>query len=222
MCGRFTLTVPLQKIEERFDIEDTTLEDYEPSFNIAPGQNVAAVINDGAKNRLGVLTWGLVPHWASDPNIGYKMINARAETAHTKNSFKRPLETQRCILPADSFYEWKTENGKKQPYRIRLAGESLFALAGLWEKWEKKEGDKRFTCTILTIEANAFMEGLHHRMPVILKEELESTWLDPGIQDHHALQNCLAPIDSSIMEAYPVSKAVNNVKNNAEDLLNPL
>ncbi len=134
MCGRFTLTLPLQHIEQRFHIDSTAIQDYHPGYNIAPGQDIAVVISDGRRRRLGKLKWGLVPFWADDPKIGYKMINARSETAPTKNSFKRPLQRQRCIIPADSFYEWAKEDGKKQPYRIYLQDQNVMGLAGLWEK----------------------------------------------------------------------------------------
>ncbi|WP_026701689.1 SOS response-associated peptidase [Salibacterium aidingense] len=221
MCGRFTLTLSLNDIQERFSIQATTITDYQPDYNVSPGTAIAAIISDGTKNRLGTLKWGLVPFWADDPKIGYKMINARSETAPTKNSFKRPLQQQRCIIPADSFYEWTTEKGKKQPYRIYLKDQKAFGLAGLWEKWEG-DRDTLYTCTILTTAANTFMKKLHDRMPIILTQERESLWLDPSIQDTDTIQACMTAVDGDRMTAYPVSTDVNSPNNQGATLIEPI
>src|SRR5690625_3071709 len=163
------------KIRQRFDI-DREIADYGPSYNIAPGQNVLAVIHDGNDRRAGYLRWGLVPFWAKDEKIGYKMINARSETIHKKPSFKHLLLRKRCIVVADSFYEWKKTETGKAVQRIHLPNERLFGFAGLWDKWEGEQGNL-FTCTLLTKDANEFLQPIHHRMPIILSEENEETWL---------------------------------------------
>ena len=223
MCGRFTLFAPYYEIIDRFDIESAFAEnDYIPSYNIAPSQQVVAIINDGRKNRLGHLRWGLIPPWAKDEKIGYKMINARAETVAEKPSFRKAFQKQRCIIPADSFYEWKKEDGKKIPMRIKLKTDELFAIAGLWESWKSPEGKVIHTCTAITTKPNDLMKPIHDRMPVILKREDEAAWLDPRKNDVDFLGNMLLPFDEGQMDAYSVSSAVNSPKNNEESLIVPI
>ncbi|MCM3711316.1 SOS response-associated peptidase [Sporosarcina luteola] len=223
MCGRFTLFAPYYDIIDRFDIESAFAEsDYIPSYNIAPSQQVVAVINDGRKNRLGHLRWGLIPPWAKDEKIGYKMINARAETVAEKPSFRRAFQKQRCILPADSFYEWQRKDGEKIPMRIRLKNDELFAIAGLWESWKSPDGKVIHTCTAITTAPNELMKPIHDRMPVILKREDEAAWLDPLNDDVDFLGNMLRSFDEKQMDAYSVSSAVNSPKNNEANLIVPV
>ncbi len=223
MCGRFTLFAPYYEIIERFDIESAFPEsDYIPSYNIAPSQQVVAIINDGRKNRLGGLRWGLIPPWAKDEKIGCKMINARAETVAEKPSFRKAFQKQRCILPADSFYEWQRKDGKKIPMRIKMKTDELFAIAGLWESWQSPDGKVIYTCTAITTEPNDLMEPIHDRMPVILKREDEAAWLNPRIDDVDFLGNMLRPFDENQMDAYSVSSAVNSPKNNEASLIVPV
>ncbi|WP_040229014.1 SOS response-associated peptidase [Bhargavaea cecembensis] len=223
MCGRFTLYVSYSELVERFAAAGSAFpeSDYAASYNIAPTQQVVAVINDGSKNRLGHLKWGLIPRWADDPKIGSRLINARAETVAEKPSFREAFRKRRCLIPADSFYEWqKTDNGKK-PMRIRLKGEEVFALAGLWETWVFPEGERIHSCTAITTKPNSLMAGIHDRMPVILPREREQEWLDPENRDADALLALLAPYDAGRMEAYEVSSAVNSPKNNSPELIVP-
>ncbi|WP_252502563.1 SOS response-associated peptidase [Sporosarcina sp. Marseille-Q4943] len=223
MCGRFTLFAPYYEIIDRFDIESAFSEnDYIPSYNIAPSQQVAAIINDGHKNRLGHLRWGLIPPWAKDEKIGYKMINARAETVAEKPSFRKAFQKKRCILPADSFYEWQRKDGEKIPMRIKLKNDELFAIAGLWESWESPNGTVIHTCTAITTEPNELVKPIHDRMPVILRREDEAAWLDLRNDDVDFLGNMLRPFDEKQMEAYSVSSAVNSPKNNEESLIVPV
>lgn len=221
MCGRFTLLADFSAIIDRFDIEAAIEEElYHPSFNIAPSQSVLAVINDGSKNRLGYLRWGLVPPWAEDEKIGWKMINARAETLAQKPSFRDAFKKRRCLILADSFYEWKRhENHSKTPMRIKLRSDELFAMAGIWERWKSPKGNTVFTCSIITTAPNELMEDIHDRMPVILKPEVEQTWLDPSIQDINQLNQLLQPFPEKWMEAYEVSNLVNSPKNNSPSLI---
>lgn len=221
MCGRFTLLADFSAIIDRFDIEAAIEEElYHPSFNIAPSQSVLAVINDGSKNRLGYLRWGLVPPWAEDEKIGWKMINARAETLAQKPSFRDAFKKRRCLILADSFYEWKRhENHSKTPMRIKLRSDELFAMAGIWERWKSPKGNTVFTCSIITTAPNELMEEIHDRMPVILKPEVEQTWLDPSIQDINQLNQLLQPFPEKWMEAYEVSNLVNSPKNNSPSLI---
>lgn len=221
MCGRFTLTATIEEIIDRFEIqaflED---EDYSPSYNIAPSQSVLAVINDGNSNRMGFLKWGLIPPWAKDMSIGNKMINARAETLSEKPSFRNAFKKKRCLIIADSFYEWKQQEGKgKTPMRIKLKGEELFAMAGIWESWKSPVGTPLYSCSVITTEPNELMKDIHDRMPVILKPNDEKIWLDPSISDLNYLNQFLIPLDENLMDAYEVSSLVNSPKNNSIDLI---
>ncbi|MGG3467118.1 SOS response-associated peptidase [Neobacillus pocheonensis] len=221
MCGRFTLTASMEEIIERFLIDSFLEEEaFSPSYNIAPSQSVLAVINDGKSNRMGFLKWGLIPPWAKDMSIANKMINARAETLSEKPSFRNAFKKKRCLIIADSFYEWKRQEDKtKTPMRIKLKNEELFAMAGLWEQWKSPEGKSIFSCSVITTNPNELMADIHDRMPVILKPENEKTWLDPSISDVHFLNQLLVPFDKNLMEAYEVSALVNSPKNNSVELI---
>ncbi|MFD1927031.1 SOS response-associated peptidase [Sporosarcina siberiensis] len=223
MCGRFTLFAPYFDIIERFDIETAFEEqDYIPSYNIAPSQQVVALINDGTKNRLGYLRWGLIPPWAKDPKIGYKMINARSETLDEKPSFQNAYKKKRCIIPADSFYEWQKVGSEKVAMRFKLKSNELFGIAGLWESWTSKDGNVLNTCTVITTKPNPLVEKVHNRMPVMLRPEDEADWLNPSIKDTDFLGNILRPFDENQMEAYAVSSEVNSPKNNEKSLIIPI
>ncbi len=220
MCGRFTLIHGLEDILYYYNINETDIP-YQISFNIAPSQAVTAVISDGTANRIGQLRWGLVPSWAKEAKIGYKMINARAETIDEKPAFKKLLSRRRCLIPADSFFEWKKTADRKIPMRIHLKDEPIFSFAGLWDRWEK--GDKPLhTCTIITTKANALMSDIHERMPVILNKESEEEWLNPELKDPKQLKSLLIPYDSAGMEAYEVSSIVNSPKNNQPEIILPV
>ncbi|MDL5141564.1 SOS response-associated peptidase [Bacillus atrophaeus] len=221
MCGRFTLFSEFDDILEQFDIDQFLPEDeYDPSYNVAPSQNILTIINDGSSNRLGKLRWGLIPPWAKDEKIGYKMINARAETLAEKSSFRKPLISNRCIIPADSFYEWKRLDPKtKIPMRIKLKSTNLFAFAGLYEKWNSPQGNPIYSCTIITTKPNELMEDIHDRMPVILPHDNQKTWLNPQNTDAAYLRSLLLPYDADDMEAYQVSSLVNSPKNNSPELI---
>jgi putative SOS response-associated peptidase YedK len=223
LCGRFTLTASLAEIAERFDaVYSIKPEDFSPSYNIAPSQSVLAVINNGKTNRMGFLRWGLIPPWAKDISIGYKMVNARAETLTEKPSYRQAFYKRRCLIVADSFYEWKQINNQKIPMRILLKSHGLFAMAGLWEHWTSPDGNSIFSCTIITTKPNQLMASIHDRMPVILKPEDEKIWLNPSIRDPHVLKSLLKPYDSERMKAYEVSPLVNSPKNNSPELIQPI
>src|SRR5262245_7474343 len=181
MCGRFTLTAPRQALKNLFPLFD--FPEVPPNYNVAPTQAVLAVrVPHGQdKPAPALLKWGLVPGWADDPAIGNRMINARAETAADKPSFRAAFRKRRCLVLADGFYEWQKVGGKKQPYLIRLRGGEPFAFAGLWEHWER-DGRAVESCTILTTDANGLVKPLHDRMPVILAPQDFALWLDPKVQ----------------------------------------
>ena len=221
MCGRYSLFADYPVLIERFHIEETAIDEgqYAPSYNVAPSQQIVAVINDGNKNRLGTLRWGLIPPWAKDERIGYKMINARSETVAEKPSFRNAFKKKRCLVVADSFYEWQRKDGEKIPMRIKLKTGEPFAFAALWESWKAPDGKTVNTCSILTTEANSLMKSIHDRMPVILTKEDEKIWLDPHVEDIEILKGLLKPYKAEEMEAYRVSEEVNSPKNNKPELI---
>lgn len=224
MCGRFQLSVKGKEISERFltelfdELHRPPAEGAKspPGFNCAPMQWLPVITNT-EPHRISYLRWGLVPLWAKDASAAAKMINSRAETVREKPSFRKAFASRRCLVPANGFYEWKKETG--QPYRIFLRNEKLFAMAGLWEQWTSSEGDVIRTFSILTTEANGLIRGVHHRMPVILPREKEQIWLKSS--DENELEVLLSPYPENEMDMYPVSRAVNNVRNDDERLIRP-
>ena len=219
MCGRYTLATPVERLAEEFGFENSSVE-LPPNYNVAPTQGVAAVLEEGGQRRLEVLRWGLIPPWADDPQIGSRMINARAETAPEKPSFRRAFRDQRCLIPADGFYEWKRTNGSKQPYYIHMKEGRPFAFAGLWESWKDEDGPEIRSCTILTTRPNALAGEIHDRMPVILAADTYDVWLDPA-SDRDELTGLLAPYPEDEMEAYAVSRFVNSPSNNDPRCIEP-
>ncbi|WP_409296713.1 SOS response-associated peptidase [Peribacillus sp. SCS-26] len=219
MCGRYTLTEGLQQLQAKFEFDFP--EELIPHYNIAPSQNILAVTAEGSARRGNLMRWGLIPFWAKDAKIGYKMINARSEGIDTKPSFKGPFRHKRCLILADGFYEWKREGKEKQPYRFIMKDEAPFAFAGLYDDWNKGENPVR-SCTIITTEANSMTRDVHDRMPVILPPESYSDWLDPELHDAAVLKSLLVPYPADKMDKYQVSTLVNSPKNNTPDLLSPL
>lgn len=222
MCGRFALISPDQDLAVQFDLPSVPA--LAPRYNIAPTQPVAVVrVAAGAATReLALLHWGLVPFWAQDPKIGARMINARAETAAEKPSFRAAFRRRRCLVVADGFYEWQKLNGGKQPFFIRLQDGRPFAFAGLWESWRGQDDAVLESCTLLTTEPNDLMRALHNRMPVILPEQDYALWLDPQVQQVERLQPLLQPYPAQEMIAYPVSRRVNSPANDDPLCIEPL
>ncbi|MGM7703317.1 SOS response-associated peptidase [Pseudalkalibacillus sp. Hm43] len=222
MCGRFTLTAEIDLLMDWFDIDEFAPGfDLQPRYNIAPSQDIVAIVSNEGKRRAGFLKWGLIPFWAKDPSIAYKMINARAETVPEKPSFKHAFKRRRCIIPADGFYEWKKEGKQKQPKYIKMKNDKPFGFAGLWEKWKDEQGNPVHTCTILTTEPNDLMEDIHNRMPVILPKDDYSKWLEwDGEQE--ALVDMMQPFEASDMMAYNVSTIVNSPRNEVPECIEEL
>lgn len=218
MCGRFSLSAEPAELIKRFGIQTFTF-DFLPSYNIAPGQNIPAILSDQGERRMGQLHWGLIPSWAKDESIGYKMINAKAETIQEKPSFRTLFVRKRCLIPVDGFYEWKKTPDGKQPMRIVMKNREPFGLAGLFDTWFKPNGQKVHSCTIITTEPNKIMEDIHERMPVIIGKEHEELWLNRDFSDTLVLQSLLQPYDEQQMEAYPVSSIVGNVRNNHSECI---
>lgn len=211
MCGRFALTSSALTLGKQLntDIRITLKQ----RFNIAPSQKVLVVRVHPRQNKREstFLRWGLIPSWADDPSIGSRLTNARAETAATKPSFRTSFRRQRCLIPANGFYEWSNMHGRKQPHYIRLQSNEPFAFGGLWDTWAR-DGEKRETCTILTCSANALMKPIHPRMPVVIQPHRFDTWLDPTQTDAAALSQDLHTFPSESTAIYPVSNHVNNVQ----------
>jgi len=218
MCGRYTLATPAERLAGEFGLV-TPLPELQPSYNVAPMQEVAAVLADDWGRRLETLRWGLIPSRADDPGIGARMINARSETVAEKPSFRRAFKDRRCPIPADGFYEWQWTNGGKQPYYFHTEDHQPCALAGLWESWSR-EGEETHSCTIFTTNANDLVAEIHHRMPVILPPEDHDLWLDPDAHEPDLLLPLLRPYPAGDMQAYPVSRKANKPSNNEPAALN--
>jgi putative SOS response-associated peptidase YedK len=216
MCGRYYLISPAELVATRFHAGEPP--PFRPRYNLAPQQDAPVVVDGGAR-KFVLMRWGLVPSWSKDPAAGYKMINARAETAPEKPSFRGPFRKQRALIPADGFYEWKREGTGKTPFALRLASREPFAMAGLWDRWRAPDGAELLSFTILTTSANAFVAGVHDRMPVILRSEAEAAWLDPASLPE-ALRALLVPY-AGTMEAVPLGTAVNNPRNDGPEILRP-
>ena len=224
MCGRFTLTVDPDELREAlpgFAIPSGMA----PRYNIAPSQPVAVIANDG-KNQVDFYTCGLIPSWAKDPQIGSRMINARAESLTEKPSFRNAFKYRRCLILADGFYEWQAheDRGKvsKTPMYIRMKNSDIFAFAGLWDRWNSPDGSEVLSCTIITTEPNDFMKAIHNRMPVILPKESYAQWLDTEEKDPAGLQGLLKAYPAEQMIAFPVSRKVNDPASDTPECIRPL
>lgn len=222
MCGRFTLVAPGDAIAELFNLAETP--DISPRYNIAPTQPVAGIRisqSSGAR-ELTHFHWGLIPRWAKDTSFGSKLINARSETAAEKPSFRTAMRYRRCLIPSDGFYEWKKLDGGKQPMRIQIQGGGVFAIAGLWEHWQSRDGSEIESCTLLTTDPNDKLRTIHNRMPVILHPDDFDLWLDPEVQDPAAVQPLMTAYPAEDMSFYPVSTYVNSPYNEDPGCIEPL
>ncbi len=222
MCGRFTLSTPAQTLQKLFDLPE--VRELTPRYNIAPSEMLATVrLPEGKPSReLALLRWGLIPPWADDPDVGNRMINARAETVATSPAFRGAFRRRRCLVPADGFYEWQRQGRQKQPFYLHMRDGSPFAFAGLWEHWKGPEGQVIESCTLITTEPSDLVRPVHNRMPVILAPDDYALWLDPGVQDVEALKALLRPYPPVQMEAYPVSQMVNSPANDDPACVVPL
>ncbi|QZY30152.1 SOS response-associated peptidase [Nocardioides coralli] len=244
MCGRYASSRKPEDLVEEFEVVDSRVEQpLEPDYNVAPTKEVYAVMErkpsrdseEDPQRQLRTLRWGLVPSWAKDPGIGNRLINARMETVAEKPSFKRAFAARRCLLPADGYFEWyptsqRTAAGKpaKQPFFIRPQDGGVLAMAGLYEIWRDPTRDDddpdrfRWTCTVLTTEAEDAVGHIHDRMPLMVERERWGTWLDPRVSGADDLLGLLVPAAPGQLEAFPVSARVSNVRNNGPDLVEPI
>lgn len=208
MCGRFSITPSKQQIEERFHA--TMNAEWKPNYNVAPTQQVPIILNENPR-EIVMARFGFVPAWAKDEKIGYKLINAKAETILEKPTYKAAAKHHRCLVIADGFYEWKKVLGSKEPYRIVMKKNKLFAFAGIWNI---KDG--KYSFSVITCKPNSLVKKIHDRMPVILPENKELAWLE---KDRDQAIKLLQPISASSLKAYRVSSDVGNVRNNSEELI---
>lgn len=222
MCGRFTLFEADKILSKEFGVSG--FPPLSPRYNIAPSQPVAAVraAPAGAGRELALLRWGLIPSWSKDPAIGNRLINARAETAREKPSFRNAFRRHRCLIPASGFYEWQRQERGKQPYFVRMRDGRPFAFAGLWDRWESADEGAIETCTILTTAPNAVLAPIHDRMPVILPPAEYARWLDPSLRDTDSLAPLLVPFPPDDILAFPVSPRVNPPTIDDEKCIAPL
>jgi len=223
MCGRFVQAHDGAEYAEHFGAVLSVSEALAPSWNVAPTDSVYAVAEHEERRLLGTFRWGLIPWFAKDIKIGARHINARAETVHSKASFKDSLTNRRCLIPADGFYEWEPkETGGKVPHYLFSKDGSPLALAGLWASWRDEEGVRLTSCTVITTAPNQLVAPIHERMPVVLPAARWDQWLDPEFADIESLRAMLIPIGSDAMAEYPVSTLVNKVANNYVECIAPL
>ena len=240
MCGRYDLIATIAELAARFGVPSRELSvpvtlnqgtEWQPRYNIAPTQHNPVVLGasggNNGHNHLQLMQWGLVPDWSREPKVTYSTINARAETVASKPTFRKPLSTQRCLVPATGYFEWvESARQGKQPYRIQLRHESsgpdgvepIFAFAGLYDIWQGPGGEELHSYTIVTTKANEALSAIHSRMPVILPRELEEAWLEGDNRDIERLISLLQPYPEEKMIAYPVSRLVNSPMNDGREL----
>lgn len=222
MCGRFAFFSSHEAMIRLFGLPPGTAA-VEPRWNIAPTQYVPTVrVDHDGVRRLALLYWGLIPGWAKERAIGARMINARAETVAEKPSFRTALRRRRCLVLASGYYEWQATPDGKQPYFIRRGDGDPFAMAGLWESWIETPGEPPLeSCTIITTEAAPPLDRIHHRVPVVLPQAAHARWLEPREPDVEALRALLTPPETGSLVAEPVSRRVNNARNEGPDLVLP-
>jgi len=223
MCGRYLLKTALEELARIFGF--TERPNLMPRYNIAPTLEVPVIRQrrePAGQRSIAALRWGLVLPWADDPKAGPPLINARAETLLEKPAFRGAAQKRRCLVPADGYYQWKEGDASKQPYLIARRDRAPFAFAGLWERWGPRHDPAAAldSFTIITADANEFLSGFHHRMPVVLTPEDYATWLDPDSPVDAAL-DLLTPAANDLLEAVPLDRAVNSNRAEGADLLIP-
>ncbi|MDA7979896.1 MAG: SOS response-associated peptidase [Pirellulales bacterium] len=216
------MKTPLAEVGQYFDVRETV--EIPARFNIAPTQNVPVVRlgqNSGGDRELAPLRWGLIPSWASDPAVGSRNINARAETVTERPTFRSAFQRRRCLIPADGFIEWTVDGRVKQPHYIKLRSGEPFAFAGLWETWGQGE-DLAQSFAIITTDANDVLRPLHERMPVILPPPAYGKWLDRDEHNTDELLELLRPYPSREMQYFAISTRVNSPRHDDPECLEPV
>ena len=221
MCGRFAFYSPREAVARLFGVADAP--EVEPRYNIAPTQFVATVREAGGPRAVAMLYWGLVPFWAKEQSIGARMINARSETLGEKPSFRNAFKRRRCLVLADGYYEWQRSGAIKQPYFISFEDGEPFGMAGLWERWRDPATDETLeSCCIVTTSPSAAVAHVHDRMPVIVPPARYAEWLDPDNAATDRLADLLVPCELPGLAARPVSRRVNDARNQGAELLEPV
>lgn len=230
MCGRFVSASSPGEIADYFDATTVAETLTEPNYNVAPTTDVPVIVSRDDNRTLDLMRWGLIPFWAKSASIGNKMINARVETVTEKSAFRNAVRKHRCLIPADAFYEWTSvkdpaaKKPRKQPWCIQRNDGAPFAFAGLFESWKDPDGDgsRIRSCTILTGPANAAMQKIHDRMPVMVAPSMWDAWLDPAGLDAVALLESIEPPPAELFAIHAVSTAVNNARSSGAELLQPV
>jgi putative SOS response-associated peptidase YedK len=222
MCGRFSQQRPASELAEIFSAEPLA-EELGPRFNVAPTDPAFVVVQREERRAITAYNWGLIPHWADSPKVASRMFNARAETLTASPAFRDALLRKRCLVPVDGFYEWRREGSERQPYSIGRADSRPLVLAGLWAGWrDPATGTVKRTFTIVTTSANETMAAIHDRMPVMLADEDWGVWLDPSLSEAGELLAILDRAAGPDLAITPVSRLVNDVRNDGPELLVPL
>lgn len=226
MCGRYTLKANQRQLTELFSAgPHRNVPEWWERYNIAPQQD-APIVRVGREGRVVAMArWGLIPSWAKEPaELKSMPINARADRVAASPMFRHALHRRRCLVPATGFYEWQSRGPRqpKQPYHLRPREGGLFAFAGLWERWERQDGEPIDTFTILTTDPNELVKPIHDRMPVILPAQAWDTWLDPQPRDSEHLTSLLKPLDAAHWQASAVSRHVNRPANDDPGCIEPI
>jgi putative SOS response-associated peptidase YedK len=220
MCGRYAITSAPEAIRALFGFTEQPA--FPPRYNVAPTQPIPVVRLADGRNSFALVRWGLLPSWVKDPRTFSLLINARGESVLDKPAFRNAMRRRRCLVPADGFYEWKADGGRKRPYFIRPRGGGPIAFAGLWECWTGPNGEEVETACIVTTAANRTLRDLHDRMPVVIAPEAFDLWLDCAGVDAATAAALIAPAPETLFTAYEVSTAVNRTADDRPDLIAPL
>lgn len=227
MCGRYTYYSSADLISEfklipKDDPQTKLALEVHDNFNVSPGNEMPVIVRGKQEHQIDFMVWGLVPAWSKEPHTALKLINARKEGMFEKPMWKRLVNSKRCIAPARGFYEWKLEDGKKQPYYITPTNGDVFSFAGLWDEWSDGKGNSLKTYTIVTTTPNKEMSDIHNRMPAILTKEQMDIWLNPIELTREQVDDLLTPSPDGSVQMVPVSTEVNNARNNSKELIYPL
>lgn len=220
MCGRYASSANPDDLAAYFTVEEPPEEVLPPSYNVAPTDPVYVVVDRKEKRQLKVVRWGLVPSWAKDPKVGARFINARRETVADKPAFRAAYQRRRCLVPADGYFEWQPQGATKQPYFLVARDRSPLAMAGLYEVWKGPDDRYLWTCTVITTEAADELGHIHDRTPLLVPRDAWQRWLDPAVEDPG--EDLLVPGTPGVLDAWPVSTAVGNVRNNGPELVEPV
>ena len=220
MCGRYASSANPDDLAQHFRVEEPPEQVLPPSYNVAPTDPVYVVMERHDKRQLRVVRWGLIPSWAKEAKVGARFINARRETLREKPAFRAAFQRRRCLVPADGYYEWQQLGGDKQPYFLVAQDRGPLAMAGLYEIWRAPDASLVWTCTVITTDAADELGHIHDRTPLLVPQQAWDRWLDPAVEDPG--EDLLVPGTPGVLDAWPVSKEVGNVRNNDPHLVEPV